>query len=108
MQDDYEIINPIPLCFPNEPSFHLGTGVPTRRVVNQAGEIRTTRTENVLESEGVYESVGLLQNGDLAAGQHAVSWLLASTASGVYVARLEALTRDGVVHRAAIRMVYTR
>ncbi|MBK7257271.1 MAG: PD40 domain-containing protein [Ignavibacteriae bacterium] len=54
------------------------------------------------------QRVSILQRGDLPAGHHAATWSPASASSGVYFARLHAVTQDGVIHRAAIRMMYNR
>ena len=54
------------------------------------------------------QRVAVLQDGIVAAGEHAVRWSAGEHASGMYLARLRATPADGVMHQRVVRMVYGR
>jgi hypothetical protein len=54
------------------------------------------------------QRVAVLQDGIEPAGAHAVRWSAGELSSGVYLARLRAISTDGTVRQSVIRMVYGR
>jgi hypothetical protein len=54
------------------------------------------------------QRVAVLQDGDLPAGVHVANWVPAQLASGIYLARLQVMSRAGTMTPATIRMIYNR